>query len=126
VLKVLPSLMNTMVVRMMEGDLYESILAIQGYLSFYHLFLAFTQKYPELVEAIDSRISTFLKNEQGRIKRNCPNLGEWLPLLACSSYSWSDVAQIFIREVFDRNVKWVVIQFPELWIKHIDHHLLQY
>jgi len=41
-------------------------------------------------------------------------LGEWLPILAASSYSWSDVAQLFVREVFDRNVKWVVIMYPEL------------
>jgi len=41
-------------------------------------------------------------------------LGEFLPLLACSTYSWSDLSQVFVREVFDRNVKWVVIMYPEL------------
>jgi len=63
---------------------------------------------------IDKRMNQFLRSEQGRIKRFCPNLGEFLPLLACSSISWTEIAQVFVREVFDRNVKWVIIMYPEL------------
>jgi ubiquitin-protein ligase/predicted RNA-binding protein with RPS1 domain len=114
VLKVLPSLLNTMIVEIMKGKTHESEVALQGYLSFYHLFLAFTIKYPELQKEIDNRVKVFLESERGRMKRVCPNLGEWLACLACSSYSWKQVAVAAITEVFDRNVKWTVMEFPEL------------
>lgn len=115
VLKVLPSLLNTMIVEIMKGKTHESEVALQGYLSFYHLFLAFVLKYPELQREIDDRVRTFLESERGRMKRVCPNLGEWLACLACSScYSWKQVAVSVLTEVFDRNVKWTVMEFPEL------------
>jgi len=114
VLKVLPSLLNTMIVEIMKGKTHESEVALQGYLSFYHLFLAFTIKYPELQKEIDNRVKLFLESERGRMKRVCPNLGEWLACLACSSYSWKQVAVAAITEVFDRNVKWTVMEYPEL------------
>lgn len=114
VLKVLPSLLNTMIVQIMKGSLFESELALQGYLTFYHLFLAFIVKYPELQTEIDNRVKNFLASEQGRRKRQCPNLGEWLACLAGSSYSWKQVGVAVLSEVFDRNVKWVIMGFPEL------------
>lgn len=115
VLKVLPSLLNTMIVEIMKGKTHESEVALQGYLSFYHLFLAFVLKYPELQQEIDERVRIFLESEKGRMKRVCPNLGEWLACLACSScYSWKQVAVSVLTEVFDRNVKWTVMEFPEL------------
>jgi len=115
VLKVLPSLLNTMIVEIMKGKMHESEVALQGYLSFYHLFLAFVLKYPELQKEIDERVRVFLESERGRMKRVCPNLGEWLACLACSScYSWKQVAVSVLTEVFDRNVKWTVMEFPEL------------
>ena len=76
------------------GATHESAVALQGYMYFYHLLLAFVQKYPELQVVADERIRAFKQSECGRIKRNCPNLGEFLPLLAVSSFSWDDVAQV--------------------------------
>jgi predicted RNA-binding protein with RPS1 domain len=114
VLKVLPALLNTMIVEMMKGSLFESELALQGYLTFYHLFLALVLKYPELQREIDRRVESFLGSEEGRKKRECPNLGEFLACLACSSYSWKQVAVAVLTEVFDRNVKWVILSHPEL------------
>jgi hypothetical protein len=53
-----------MVVKMMEGALFESELALQGYLTFYHLLLAFVLKYPELRAEIDRRVDDFAASER--------------------------------------------------------------
>jgi hypothetical protein len=103
-----------MIVQMMNGSVHESEAALQGYLSFFHLFLALVSKHPELQEEVDGRVAAFLQAERGRNKRACPNLGEFMACLACSSYSWKQVGVAVLGEVFDRNVKWVVMQFPEL------------
>ncbi len=76
VLKILPTLMNTMIVAMMRGDTQESIAALSGYTQVYHLFIAFVLKYPELQRMVDDRIAAFCASEHGRSKRACPNLGE--------------------------------------------------
>jgi hypothetical protein len=39
-------------------------------------------------------------------------LGEFLPLLTVSKFQWKDVAQAYIEESFDRNVKWLLIKYP--------------
>lgn len=41
-------------------------------------------------------------------------LGEFLPLLTVSKFQWKDVAQAYIEESFDRNVKWLLVKYPEL------------
>ena len=113
-LKVLPSLMNTMVVRIMEGSAHESMVSLQSYVYFYHLLLAFAQKYPEIQDAVDERARLFLSGEDGRSKRVCPNLGELVASLSISTVNWSDILLTYLEENFDRNVKWVIKAYPEL------------
>lgn len=85
----------------MKGSTHESLLALNGYTMFFQLLLAFVRKYPDLQRAADKRVSTFLKSEMTRTKRHCPNLGEWLPVLAISSYEWEDVAATYLKESFE-------------------------
>jgi len=120
-LKLLSTLLNTMVVQVMKGATHESLAALQGYCAIYHLLVSFALKYPEMVSAANQMVRKFLANETGRNKRNCPSLGEWLCVLSISDYSWEDVASTFLRECFDRNVKWVCEAHPEL----VDVKLLQ-
>ncbi len=46
VLEVIPKLMNSMVVSVMSGKLYASVMALEGYCAFHHLFVMFLEVYP--------------------------------------------------------------------------------
>jgi len=72
VLKVIPSLLNTMILSMMQGAFHESTVALSGYFFFFHLLCAFAVKYPELVSVVDSQLPNFLEDEFGRSKKSCP------------------------------------------------------
>lgn len=117
VLEIVPKLLNTMVVNTMNGDLHESIRALQGYCYFYHLLLALCEKYPVIRRTADQRIASFLEGEWNRNKRAVPNLGQWITyLLISDTYAWSqrDVPYAYLEECFDRNVKWIVAAHPKL------------
>jgi predicted RNA-binding protein with RPS1 domain len=114
VLKILPALLNTMVVNVMNGSTHASLLALTGYTSYYQLLLAFMSKYPDLQASANRRVKRFMKSELYRKKRHCPSLGEWLIIVSVSSFRWEEVAASYLKENFDRNVKWVCEKHPEL------------
>jgi len=105
-----------MVVSVMSGHLYASVMALEGYCAFHHLFLMLLEEFPELKTLVDETISSFIKNSSdNRNKKNYPALGEWIPLLTVTdTYSWQDVASAYLEEMFDRNVLWSLKKFPEL------------
>lgn len=109
VLKIIPTLMNTMIVKTMKGELHESIVAMEGYAMFYHLLIAFIVKYPYLQTFIDKNLQQFISNNQQRDKKHVKSLGEWIALLSTSDkFTWKDVATSYLRECFDRNAKWIL------------------
>lgn len=112
VLKIIPTLMNTMIVRVMKGELHESIIALEGYMMFYHTMLAFIIKYPFLQKFINKNLGEFVEKNENNIyrdKKHVPSLGEWIALLSASNkYCWNDVSTSYLRECFDRNVKWII------------------
>jgi len=113
--KVLTKLMNTMIVKLMKCETWASEKALEGYFAFHHLLLVFVERYPSLLEFANTTIKNFIEDEKYRIKKVVPSLGEFIPLLAITDdYSWSDVAAPLIKEVFDRNQKWALKQFPAL------------
>lgn len=108
VLCIIPKMLNTMVVNTMKGNLHESLLALQGYCYFNHLFLALCEMKPEIRAEVDRRITSFLQSEHYRTKKKCPALGDWITLLLVSDrYTWVDVCDVYLQENFDRNVKWI-------------------
>jgi len=115
VLEVIPKLMNSMVVSVMSGKLYASVMALEGYCAFHHLFLMFLEVYPELKQKVDETIQIFLRDDMSRHKKIIPALGEWIPLLTVTeTYSWKDVAVPYLLEMFDRNVLWTLKKHPDL------------
>jgi len=87
---------------------------LPGYTAYFQLLLAFVQRYPELQASANRRVKYFLKSEIYRKKRHCPSLGEWLIVLAISRFTWEEVGPTYLKENFDRNVKWVCEKHPEL------------
>jgi len=115
ILTVLPKLMNSMVVSLMSGKLYASIMALEGYCAFHHLFLVLLEEFPTLQDKVNDTIKQFITSETLRHKNNIPVLGEWLPLLTVTEkYSWKDISEPYLLEVFDRNVLWTLKKYPEL------------
>merc|ERR1712137_531094 len=88
-LEVLPKLMNLQTVQLMKGDLHLSTKALEGYMGFHHLLLSILRHYPNLQQRVEQKIHRFLRKDEGRVKMACPNMGEFLCLLAVSrKYSW--------------------------------------
>merc|ERR1719192_1343826 len=123
VLETLAKLMNTTIVNMNkcvddveveEIQLFDSIKALEGYMAFHHLLLAFSMKYPKLVDIANQKIRDFCKNESVRDKEITPDVGELIVYLSISKYSWRQFFPAFAREVFDRNARWILAKYPGL------------
>jgi len=109
VLEIIPKLMNTMVVSLMNGNIHASIVALEGYCSFHRLLLYFIQLYPDLKNKINKLALEFCKSDSNRIKSVIPSLGEFLPLLTVSdAVTWHNVCKPYLEENFDRNALWTI------------------
>jgi ubiquitin-protein ligase/Mg-chelatase subunit ChlD len=122
-LETLAKLMNTTIVNMnkciedldvQEIQLFDSIKAIEGYMAIHHLLLAFSVRYPKLIEIANKKIYDFCKDEAVRDKENTPDVGELIVYLAVSKYSWKAFFPAFAKEVFDRNARWILAKYPGL------------
>merc|ERR1719321_502754 len=105
-LAVLPRLMNDQVVQLMNGGLWTSTKALEGYMAFHHLLLALARAFPDVAAEAAARAAAFRAREAARAKHATPNLGEFLCLLAATDVSWEDIAIPLLEEAFDRYVLW--------------------
>jgi len=122
-LNALSKLMNTTVVNMMKSvddlesgelQMVDSIKALEGYMSFHHLLLAFAHQYPCLVEIANGNIKRFIEDPLCRDKEVTPDMGELLCTLAISEYTWEDFLPAWLQEGFQRNARWILAKFPNL------------
>jgi ubiquitin-protein ligase len=107
-------LMNTQVVSVMNGNLHCSIKGLNGYSWFHRWLIALTEKYPSVQEYADKRVHQFIHNSKARSKESVPIMGDFLPLLSISKYTWADVSDVLLEEVFARNVTWCFKKYPHL------------
>jgi len=101
-------------VQLMNGGLWTSTKALEGYMAFHHLFLALAREFPALGSAAAARAGAFRAREAARAKHATPNLGEFLCVLAVTEVSWEEIAIPLLEEAFDRNVLWVLKAYPAL------------
>lgn len=101
-------LMNSMVVEVMKMNMHASLKALDGYVMFHRLLIALVTEYPELKKGIDEKIKKFIDQPKLRRKSATSSMGDFLPLLTVSSYSWEDVALPVIQETMVRNVLWII------------------
>ncbi len=116
VVDVLCKLMCSMIVEIMKRNMHASFKALEYYCHFHRLLIYYVEMYPELLKIINSRVERFIKDEYARSKNVTPNLGEFLPLLSVSDYSWNDVALAIVQEVMDRNSLWIKKKYHKLSI----------
>jgi len=115
VLQVLPKLLNSTVVTFMNGTTHTSERALQGYFLFHQLFLWACKEYPTLLVEVNKTVKDFINNPESRLKKNTPNVGEWLTLLSVSTqFNWQDASMSYLTENFERNVMWYVRDNPSL------------
>eukprot|EP01092_Planopodium_desertum_P005917 TRINITY_DN243_c0_g1_i5.p1 TRINITY_DN243_c0_g1~~TRINITY_DN243_c0_g1_i5.p1 ORF type:complete len:596 (+),score=162.26 TRINITY_DN243_c0_g1_i5:1229-3016(+) len=113
--ELLGKMMNTMIVDLMDKEMWASEKAMEGYFACHHMLLRFVEEYPELLAWAENRIANFIKSEDYRIKKVVPSLGEFIPLLTITDkYQWEDIREPLLLEVFDRNAKWVLKKYPAL------------
>jgi len=123
ILDTLIKLMNTTVIDMMktvqdlavaEIQLYDSIKALEGYMAFHHLLLAFAEEDPRIVQIAEERIGHFLTKAACRDKEVTPDVGELIVCLALSKYKWEEFIPKYIDECFQRNARWILSEYPNL------------
>ncbi|KAK6528298.1 hypothetical protein TWF281_009542 [Arthrobotrys megalospora] len=117
VLDVLPKMMNTLVVLLMDNGEKISSKAIEGYFLLHRLFRALLVEFPQLQKEIDERIRKVKDSEECRTKSALPNLGHFLPLLSVSDkYTWitPGLSRVIIGEFFDRGVIWTAREHPKI------------
>jgi hypothetical protein len=131
ILTVLPRLMNQMIVQLLLDDnlesnkkqserkklVVESSLsdkALLGYCTFHHMLVHLMHSRPWLLKLIDHHVEQFLNSDSYRDKEHIPDLGEFLVILSLSSHSWISLAPKVLREVFTRNIRWLLRASPEL------------
>lgn len=112
VLKIFSSLMNQLVVEIMnnKNNLTANDKFINGYFALYRLMTFCALENDAIVKLADSHLKKFIVNENQRTKAFFPNLGELLVYLTVTQkFSWNDIAQFFVNECDARNFFWYAI-----------------
>ena len=118
-LDVLPKLLCTLVVLLVDRGVAASDVFINGFTQVYRLLLALAHEHPMLRAQVTKRVQEFIGKESKRGKASEPSLGDLVPLLAiCNSLRWSDLAWPLLEEMMDRSVLWACRHHPELATPH--------
>lgn len=112
-LEVFSKLMNTMLIEVLSEKIHASDKALCGYLCFHRWLLYFAQQYPELIQIANETVQQFIDDESNRHKSKVPSLGEFLPLLSLSDFTWDHTMDAYLSENIDRNVFWVLRKAPD-------------
>lgn len=114
-LDVLPKLLSTMVVLLVDKGVSASDTFLDGFVQIYRLLLAIAAEHPNLRTEVTRRVREFVASESKRTKDAEPNLGVLVPLLAlCNGLRWCDLAWPLLEELMDRGVLWACRDHPEL------------
>jgi len=112
VFKVCSSLMNQLVVEIMqnEGNGTANDRFINGYFAMFRLLYQYSQDDKELINFSNNSLKNFNSDWKERVKNKVPNLGEFLMHLTISSQiSWDNIASVFMGECDARNVFWYCV-----------------
>lgn len=112
VFKVCSSIMNTLVVEIMnnKNNLTANDKFVDGYFAIFRLIMQYAQDDKDLVKYADSELTRFKNNPDKRNKTYVQNMGELLIfLLVSSTIKWKDIAAECIAEIDARNVFWYAV-----------------
>ena len=99
VLEVMPKLITTHLVDMVNEKNHISITAIRRLINFIRLFRVLIELKPEVSKTIDARLKTFIDHPDKRVKDHTPALGDLLAFSAVSdSVSLGDLLNFYLDE----------------------------
>ncbi|KAK9843303.1 hypothetical protein WJX74_010075 [Apatococcus lobatus] len=115
-LQIMPKLLNTAIVLLMDKGVAASERALVTYCSLHRLFLALAEDFNLFTLAAD-RMDRFLKVPASRVKAQTPNMGWFIPLLTlgtCPDHTWKRMASMIVEEGLDRSIIWICKHNPDL------------
>jgi hypothetical protein len=98
-LEVMPKLIITHLVDMVNEKNHISIIAIRRLINFIRLFRMLIELKPEVSKTIDERLETFIDHADKRIKDHAPALGDLLAFVTVSdSINLGDLLDAYLEE----------------------------
>ncbi|KAK9845157.1 hypothetical protein WJX84_002851 [Apatococcus fuscideae] len=115
-LGIIPKMLNTAIVLIMDKGLAVSDRALATYCNLHRLYLALAEDFNLGPQA--SKILTRFANEPAsRVKSQTPNLGWLIPILSLgtqASHTWKEMGNLILEEALDRNILWICKHDPSL------------
>lgn len=103
-LKVCAKLLIQNIVKFMLEDKHMSYRAIQMYCDIHCLFLQVAKDHVEIEGVASKHLEDFITNSKLRVRRFTPDIGDLLQyLVIVEKYTWQDLCQAYIQEMFRRN-----------------------
>lgn len=103
IIEVMPKLIITHLVDMVDEKKHISIQAIRRLINYIRLFKLLIELSPEVQKTIDERLKVFKEEPEKRIKDHCSSLGDILAFLTVSQkYKLTDLLDAYLGEQLDR------------------------
>lgn len=90
----------------------EALQQLRCYCYMHRLLLQFLKTYPTLIDNARDSVIEFIEKPNSR--QNYPVTGLLLIYITFTGQKWTDLMESFMMENFDRNVKHIIKQFPDL------------
>lgn len=114
-LDVIPKLLCTLIVLLVDKGVAASDVFINGFIQIYRLLHALADDHPQLRVIVTKRVRAFISDEARRTKSAEPSLGVLVPLLALTQgLRWCDLAWPLLEEMMDRGVLFACKDQPAL------------
>ena len=115
VLMVMPKILLTLILNMMQQKDFTSLKALRTLALFHRLFILLLEEYKDLYAEVDQILANFMKEEKYRVKDNLSSLGDMLSLMTVSkTVTWKDIIPVYLSEQMDRQVFWMLKEIPDL------------
>jgi hypothetical protein len=115
VLEVMPKLIITHMVEIVNESKHCSIIAIRRLINFYRIFTMLLEMCPTVREQINASLEQFISDPAKRIKDFAPSLGDLLAFIMVSDkFKMADLLNSYLEEQLDRQAFWIIRQIPEL------------
>ena len=114
ILTIMPKLMLTHIVQLMNDIAYSSIKGIRMLNYFHRGFLFMLEQHPQMQFKLEKQIELFMNDDDFRGKDQTPDLGIILGLLCGSrKYRFQDVIKQLLNEKLARHVFWILKEVPD-------------
>lgn len=99
--------------------------AVVSYCHLFHLLIRLCETTPAILQDANYKVRRFIDRPETRVKARTPDMGELivlvmlvliLPIKNQQPITWENLCGKFLEEAITRNVRWVLLESPELEI----------